>query len=77
MRHRVVTLAPGRSATDTITIEVPPGATRGEHYGVIWVQQTARSHAAGGFGLTEVSRIGIRIYLAVGKGGAPPTSFAI
>jgi hypothetical protein len=77
VQHQVVTLAPGRSAMDTITIKVPAGATRGEHYGVIWVQQTARSHAASGFGLTEVSRIGIRIYLAVGKGGAPPTSFAI
>jgi hypothetical protein len=77
VQHRTVTLAPGRSAMDTITIKVPAGATRGEHYGVIWVQQTARSHAASGFGLTEVARVGIRIYLAVGKGGAPPTSFAI
>jgi hypothetical protein len=77
VQHRTVTLAPGRSVMDTVTIKVPAGATRGEHYGVIWVQQTARSHAASGFGLTEVSRVGIRIYLAVGKGGAPPTSFAI
>jgi len=77
VQHRTVTLGPGRSAMDTVTIKVPAGATRGEHYGVIWVQQTARSHATSGFGLTEVSRVGIRIYLAVGKGGAPPTSFAI
>ena len=77
VRHPAVTLAPGASATDTITIKVPAGATRGEHYGVIWVQQTARAHAAGGFGVTEVSRVGIRVYLAVGKGGAPPTNFAI
>jgi hypothetical protein len=77
VRHPAVTLAPEASAMDTITIKVPAGATRGEHYGVIWVQQTARSHAASGFGVTEVSRVGIRVYLAVGKGGAPPTSFAI
>jgi hypothetical protein len=77
VQHPAVTLAPGASAMDTITIKVPAGATRGEHYGVIWVQQTARAHTASGFGVTEVSRIGIRIYLAVGKGGAPPTSFAI
>lgn len=78
VRHPAVTLAPGASATATVTIKVPAGATRGEHYGVIWVQQTARTHAAGGgFGVTEVSRVGIRIYLAVGKGGVPPTSFAI
>ena len=36
-----------------------------------------RPHAANGFGVTEVSRVGVRIYLAVGKGGVPPTSFAI
>ena len=77
VRHPAVTLAPGASAMDTITIKVPAGATRGEHYGVIWVQQTAQARAATGFGVTEVSRVGIRIYLAVGKGGAPPTSFAI
>ena len=36
-----------------------------------------RRAPATGFGVTEVSRVGIRIYLAVGKGGAPPTIFAI
>jgi hypothetical protein len=77
VRHPAVTLAPGASVMDTITIKVPHGATRGEHYGVIWVQQAAKAHTAGGFGVIEVSRVGIRIYLAVGKGGAPPTSFAI
>jgi hypothetical protein len=29
------------------------------------------------FRITEVSRVGVRMYLAVGHGGAPPTSFAI
>jgi hypothetical protein len=77
VQHPAVTLAPGASAMDTITIKVPAGATRGEHYGVIWVQQTAQARAASGFGVIEVSRVGIRVYLAVGKGGAPPTSFAI
>jgi hypothetical protein len=77
VQHPVVTLASGASAMDTITIKVPAGATRGEHYGVIWVQQTAKSRGANGFGVIEVSRVGIRVYLAVGKGGAPPTSFAI
>ncbi len=77
VRHPALTLAPGASAMDTVTIKVPAGATRGEHYGVIWVQQTARSRAARRFSITEVSRVGVRVYLAVGKGGAPPTSFAI
>lgn len=77
VRHRALTLAPGASAMDTITIKVPAGATRGEHYAIIWVQQAAQSHAASGFGLTEITRVGIRVYLAVGKGGVPPTVFAI
>jgi hypothetical protein len=77
VQHPVVTLAPGASVMDMITVKVPAGATRGEHYGVIWVQQTAQSHASKGFGVIEVSRVGIRVYLAVGRGGAPPTSFDI
>ena len=77
VQHPTVDLAAGKSAMDTITIKVPRGATRGEHYGAIWVQQTAKSDKKSGFGLTEISRVGVRVYLAVGRGGAPPTSFGI
>ena len=77
VQHSAMTLAPGASEMDTITIQVRQGATRGEHYGVIWVQQTADLHAASGVSVNEVTRAGIRIYLAVGTGGAPPTAFAI
>jgi hypothetical protein len=31
----------------------------------------------GAFGLTEVSRVGVRAYLTVGRGGIPPASFDI
>jgi hypothetical protein len=44
---------------------------------LIWVQQAAYARISSGFGVSEVARVGIRIYLAVGHGGAPPTSFAI
>ena len=77
VQHRSVTLRPGKSVMDLVTIKVPPGATRGEHYAVIWVQQAAYVHAANGFGVNDVTRVGIRVYLAVGRGGAPPTNFAI
>jgi hypothetical protein len=78
VQHPAVTLAAGASVMDMITIRVPLGATRGEHYGVIWVQQTAKVRTTGPeFGVTEVSRVGIRLYVAVGRGGAPPTSFDI
>jgi hypothetical protein len=77
VQHPVVTLAPGASEMDMVTIKVPPGATRGEHYGEIWVQQEAHVRDTSGFGVNEITRVGIRVYLAVGKGGAPPTVFAI
>jgi hypothetical protein len=78
VQHPTVTLAAGASVMDTITIRVPQGATRGEHYGVIWVQQTAKVRSRGPeSGVTEVSRVGVRLYVAVGRGGAPPTSFDI
>ena len=61
-----------------VTIKVPRGATRGEHYGVIWVQQTAHELAASGLRpRMRCPGSAMRIYLAVGRGGAPPVSFAI
>ena len=78
VQHPTVTLAAGASVMDMITIRVPLGATRGEHYGIIWVQQTAKVRASDTkSGVTEVDRVGVRLYVAVGRGGAPPTSFDI
>ena len=77
VQHPVVTLAAGASETDMVTIKVPAGATRGEHYGVVWVQQAAKAPTGGGSSVIEVDRVGVRIYLAVGRGGAPPSSFDI
>jgi hypothetical protein len=77
VRHPRVTLAAGKSVMDLITIKVPKVVTRGEHYGVIWVQQVSRVRMRRGFSVTEVNRVGVRIYLAVGKGGVPPTKWTI
>jgi hypothetical protein len=77
VQHPVVTLAAGASVTDLVTIKVPLGATSGEHYGVVWVQQAAKARTGGGSSVIEVDRVGVRIYLAVGRGGAPPSSFDI
>jgi hypothetical protein len=77
VQHASLTLRPQASILDMVTIRVPRSATRGEHYGEIWVQQSARGRISGGVAVTEVARVGIRIYLAVGHGGAPPTSFVI
>jgi hypothetical protein len=75
--HPLVRLRAGAKMLDMITIRVPGRATGGEHYGVVWVQQAARVRAAGGDTIVEVARVGIRIYLDVGKGGLPPTRFVI
>jgi hypothetical protein len=77
VQHSRVTLGAGKSVMDLVTIKVPRAATRGEHYGVIWVQQTAKVNSAHGVAVKEISRVGIRIYLAIGRGGAPATKFAI
>jgi hypothetical protein len=77
VQHPVLRLRPGQSALDMITIRVPRKATRGEHYGVIWVQQSAMRRSANGAMIREVARVGVRIYLDVGHGGAPPTRFRI
>jgi hypothetical protein len=77
VEHPALSLPARTSVMDMVTIKVPPGATRGEQYGVIWVQQEARARDGGGLAINEISRVGVRVYLAVGRGGAPPTSFAI
>jgi hypothetical protein len=77
VQHPALTLAPGASTLDMITISVPRGAVRGEHYGVIWVQQAALVRSGAGSFVREVDRVGVRIYLFVGHGGVPPTKFVV
>ena len=77
MQRPELTLAPHAWAMDAVTIRVPPDASSGERYGVIWAQETTRVHSRGRIAVTEVNRVGVRIYLAVGPGGAPPTDFEI
>jgi hypothetical protein len=72
-----LTLAPGASAMDMVTIRVPRDAPQGERYGVIWAQETAVVRDPRKIAVTEVNRVGVRVYLSVGPGGGPPTNFAI
>jgi hypothetical protein len=67
-------LAPGSEVFDTLTIRVPMTASPGERYAVLWAEVSA--HPATG-GVTLVNRVGIRIYLSVGPGGGPQSSFTI
>jgi hypothetical protein len=65
----------GGHVTATVTIAVPRDASPGEQYGVVWAETRSTPPAAGG--ITEVSRVGVRIYLSVGPGGPPPSKFTI
>jgi len=68
-------LQPGANAFETVTINVPKTASSGEHYAVIWAEMSAPPPTGGG--VTLVNRVGVRMYVSVGPGGAPTSSFAI
>jgi hypothetical protein len=69
----VVRLEPGTKAFETVTIRVPKDAAAGEHYAVIWAEVST----SGSGGVKLANRVGIRMYLSVGAGGAPPSNFVI
>ncbi len=74
--NRHVVRVPSRTKTlDTVTINVPKNASSGERYAVVWAEVSAKASAAGGVRL--VNRVGIRMYLSIGPGGAPPSRFVI
>lgn len=65
----------GGLVTAAVTIAVPTDASPGEQYGVVWAE--TRSAPIAGSSVVQVSRVGIRIYLAVGPGGPPVANFTI
>ena len=65
----------GGHAIATVTIAVPRNAPPGEQYGVVWAETRSAPPADGG--ITQVSRVGIRLYLSIGPGGAPASEFTI
>jgi hypothetical protein len=68
-----LTLAPHSSADLVATVTVPRNAPSGEQYGVIWAQES--SSGAGNVKL--VSRVGLRLYLSIGAGGAAAPNFTV
>ncbi|KXK58130.1 hypothetical protein AWW66_31600 [Micromonospora rosaria] len=70
-----LTLAPGERQPVEVDIEVPRTAAEGERYGAIWAQVSSAPEQGGN--VTQVHRVGIRLYLDVGPGGEPPTDFRI
>jgi CheY-like chemotaxis protein len=65
----------GRTIVGTVSVAVPADAAPGERYGVVWAE--VRSVPGAGGGVTQVSRVGIRLYVSVGPGGAPAANFSI
>jgi hypothetical protein len=72
--HDVLALTPRTTAMVNVTIHVPPDATPGERYGVVWTEVSV--NPAGG-GITMVNRVGVRMYLTVGPGGPPAAGFEV
>lgn len=66
-------LAQGEKKLVDVTIDVPSDAAPGEQYAVLWAQTTSGGSGA----ITQVSRVGIRVYLSVGPGGEPASAFTI
>jgi hypothetical protein len=66
--------ADGR-ATALVSLTVPRDAAPGERYGVVWAE--ARSVPQVGGGITQISRVGIRLYISIGAGRPPASNFAI
>ena len=61
------------TASAVVTIAVPPTATDGERYAVVW----AETPPSAGQDVVAVNRVGIRVYLSVGRGSAPAIDFQI
>ena len=72
---QMVRLAPGARTRAQVAVAVPADARAGEYYGVVWAELPGVPPPGGGAAVAN--RVGIRVYLAVGAGGEPPTSFKL
>jgi hypothetical protein len=68
-------LSPGAKAIETVTIHVAKDAASSERYGVVWAEVSVQG--SGSRGVTLTNRVGVRMYVSVGPGGAPPLNFVI
>jgi hypothetical protein len=73
--HATLDLAPHGSAVAHVVIHVPPKASPGERYAVIWAQDAAMPDPS--HNISAINRVGIRVYLSVGPGGEPLSYFQI
>ena len=69
----VLHMPAGTKAFETLTITVPKKASPGERYAVIWAEVSAPATR----GVRLVNRVGVRMYVSIGSGGAPAPKFVI
>jgi hypothetical protein len=69
-------IAANGKVTATVTVHVPKDAAPGEQYGVVWAEVNSAPAGSSG-GIVAVNRVGIRMYVDVGPGGAPAANFTI
>ncbi|MBQ0904991.1 hypothetical protein [Micromonospora sp. U21] len=70
-----VDLEPGGEAKVKVTITVPPNASAGERYAVIWASVHSSPNPTAN--VDKINRVGIRAYLDIGPGGEPRSDFSI
>ncbi|MFI6449495.1 peptidase [Kitasatospora sp. NPDC050543] len=63
------------AAVVRVSVRVPPKASAGERYAVLWAQVAGPAGPTANVRL--VNRVGVRIYLDVGPGGEPLSDFQI
>ncbi len=73
LSHSALQLSANSETKVTVSIKVPSDASAGERYAVIWAEVSSAAVS----GIITVNRVGLRIYLSVGPGGAPESSFVI
>jgi len=71
----ILSLPAGAETAETVSVDVPKMASSGERYAVVWAEVSAPAPAGGG--VTLVNRVGVRMYLSIGPGGAAHASFVI
>lgn len=74
VRPSVMDLQQGQRQIATVDLIVPRDATKGERYGVVYAELPGGKTSSG---FSVASRTGVRMYIDVGFGAAPPSDFTI
>ena len=69
-------LPPHSRRIASATFDIPVSAATGERYAVIWAEVSSLSPGSQG-NVRLISRVGVRVYLDVGRGSEPPSGMRI